>query len=238
MFNISLIRDYFVFVCIFGIILYYQISGNSEKKSLTIIIIIIYGIISYFYLKNKEKEVEKSIDNTINNLNAEIKDRNEIVTNDFTLATFPKKGLKFILKNQILVEILNDLLFVRLFDKARYADLIVLMDKYQKTYIYILNQRYNCYTYTPIFLDTGNAILEHMYSFVFIIPQKFNHIYGLDPIEVIDKNILRFTILRRKMTDIIESFSKKDLKIPYFPEANPQANDNPFYDKTKNLRLP
>jgi len=64
----------------------------------------------------------------------------------------------------------GDLRFVRVFDKARYGDLLLFMDKLQKTYMYILAGRYEVQSYVGTFQDLRESVSEILYSLYFAVP--------------------------------------------------------------------
>ena len=125
-----------------------------------------------------------------------------------------------------------------MFDRGKYGDLLVLMNQFQKTYIYILTERYYFDSYFKTFIDIGDQILELMYGMYFVMPSSaMKHVYDVIPYELIEKNIERFTVLKRKMIKILESFGKKQLGIQYIPENLPKPNDK-IFDEIKTRTLP
>jgi hypothetical protein len=153
----------------------------------------------------------------------------------FHVLPFPKKGFKYLAMNTILVEIATSLGVVRMFDKARYADLLLLMNQWHKMYVYILSDRYEPCAYLSTFNDLGDSILENMYSmiFVFTSPDALQHVYGVVPEDLLDKNIKRFTVLKRRMTQVLTSYSKKEKGVKTVPLSLPRAADT-----NASLRLP
>jgi hypothetical protein len=236
-FNFSNVRNEAVFVAIFGIFIFFQLSFAKKQTILSLILMTILGFVGYHYLYkiNEKKIANNKIDTTF--FNDEIKDRNEVNIEQFFIKKFPTKKLKFFLKNKDLVEIAKDLIITRVFDKARYADLLNLMNSYQKVYTYILGERYEPVSYISIFIDLGNAILENMYSIYFVVPVVLKHVYGVYPNQIIDKNIKLFTNLHADNIEILKSFTKKQLSYPYFPETDPKPLKNPF-NYIENRKLP
>jgi len=100
-------------------------------------------------------------------------------------------------------------------------------------YIYILSDRYDIYIYIPIFNDIVNDILEILYSFVFVVPNRFKHIYGFNPSEEIDKSIVDFRTKLEKMLIVLNNYGKIEKKKIYIDiyKYNP-------YEKNKELYLP
>jgi len=236
-FNFSNVRNEAVFVATFGIFIFFQLSFANKQTILSLILITILGFAGYYYLyKTNEKKIADNKNDTTF-FNDQIKDRNEVSTEQFFIKKFPNKKLKFFLKNNNLIEIAKDLMILRMFDKARYADLLNLMNSYQKTYTYILGERYEPVSYVPIFIDLGNEILENMYSIYFVVPVVLKHVYGVYPNEIIEKNITRFTNLHADNIEILKSFTKKQVAYPYFPETDPKPIRS-AYNYIDNRKLP
>ena len=61
-----------------------------------------------------------------------------------------------------------------------------------------------------------------------VLQLLLKHTYNVIPYELIENNIQRFTVLRRKMIKILESFGKKQLGIEYTLENLPKSSDNQF----------
>mgnify|MGYP001145820638 CR=1 FL=1 len=88
------------------------------------------------------------------------------------------------------------------------------MNKLMKIYIYILSDRYDVYEYIPIFNDIKNDIFEILYSLVFVVPERFKHIYGFNPTEEIEKSLNDFRIKVANMLIVLDNYGKlgKDKK--------------------------
>jgi hypothetical protein len=102
-----------------------------------------------------------------------------------------------------------------------------------KIYIYILSDRYDAYVYIPIFNDIKNDILEILYSLVFVVPERFKHIYGFNPTEEIEKSLGDFKIKVANMLIVLNNYGKlgKDKKYLDIHKYSP-------YEKNKELYLP
>jgi hypothetical protein len=139
-------------------------------------------------------------------LSLDTADRKEAVSSNFIVSKFPK--LRFLPNNSQLMRIATDLRFVRIFDTARFGDLVLHMEKLQKVYMYILSGRYWPPSYIGTFTDLRTSVLEILYSLIHIIPSVLKHTYGLDPYDTIQKNIDEFTALSRKMLGILRAYAK------------------------------
>ena len=203
--NEILSRYYYIIIIL--AIFYYILSKNNSSILLSIIII----IIAFYYIDNyiKENDIIKNTDNNIkkDNIQREVKDIIE-VSNDNFYVNKNNKNTKYLIKNKEFMDILFNIRFIKKFDKTKYSNMIINMDKLMKIYIYILADRYDINTYLPIFTDIKDNIIEIFYSLIFVIPNKFKHIYGFDPQVEIDKSLKDFRTKTKDMITVITNYSK------------------------------
>jgi hypothetical protein len=195
------------------------------------IIIIIYYYIDSNIKKNLGERNSAEI-KIIDKIDKDIDDIKEMNTNNFYI-NINSGNIKFLVKNKEFLDIIKNLRFIKKFDKTRYNNLIILMNKLMKIYIYILADRYDAYVYIPIFNDIKNDIFEILYSLVFVVPERFKHIYGFNPIKEIEKSINNFRNRVANMLIVIENYGKlgKDKKYLDIHKYSP-------YEKNKESYLP
>lgn len=208
----------------------YNSFRNSETN--TLLATILFGgiaYVGYMYLagtsdtlNSSKANVQAALDKEASWLQGQLSSSN---ADKMWLPAFPKnkKGFTFLASNPVLVEIATNMRLLRMFDRSRYADLCHLLNTYQKTYTYILGGRYNPESYLHTFQDMGDEILELIYGTVFVIPSQnqLKHVYGVDPEILAQNNADRFTVLRRKMTKVLESYAKKEKGLHVVPESLP-----------------
>lgn len=229
----SLIRDEVTWIIILGVTITYQLAYASKHTLLIVIVMILFGYISWMYLTKKQKEVEQKSETNKETIVKDTKNKKEINSENFFVATFPKKDFKYLFKNPTMYDICKDLFFVRIYDKAAFSELLLLMEKTQKEYMYILASRRDddLIGHITIFLDLSKSVLRVLYQLYFVVPRKAKHIYNLSPYKVIESNIDKFHALRREMILTLESFVRKEKKLQYFPEQSPE----PFEAKKHEL---
>lgn len=220
------------YIIIILAIFYYILSKNKSSILLSIILI----IIAFYYINNYIKEndskyktdTKKKEDKILN----EVKDIVELSTDNFYISR-NNKNVKFLIKNKEFMDILFNIRFIKKFDKTRYSNMIINMDKVMKIYMYILADRYDINTYLPIFTDIKNNILEIFYSLIFVVPNKFKHIYGFDPQVEIDKSLSDFRTKIKDMLIVITNYAKIGKQKVYI-------NNNKYmpYEKNKEHYLP
>lgn len=194
-------QEYTILLFLFGAAVFYQLR-KAETNTLLALIIIIAGVASYyaFLYTTPSNSAPAAIPDS------DTADRREAVSQSFAVSKFTKP--RFLLNNSGLTAIVKDLRFIRIFDTARFGDLLIHMEKLQKVYMYILSGRYYPPSYIGTFTDLRQLILEILYGLVHIVPPTLKHTYGLDPYAVINKNIDAFTALSRKMLGIIRAYSR------------------------------
>jgi hypothetical protein len=227
----NFINNYYIAI-IFLAFIFFIISKYNTPILLSIIIIIII----YYYIDTNIKKNISDKNNTeakiIDNIDNDIDAIKELNTNNFYI-NINTGNIKFLVKNNEFIDIIKNLRFIKKFDKTRYNNLIILMNKLMKIYIYILSDRYDVYEYIPIFNDIKNDIFEILYSLVFVVPERFKHIYGFNPTEEIEKSLNNFRIKVVSMLTILDNYGKlgKDKKYLDIHKYSP-------YEKNKELYLP
>lgn len=226
------ILNYYYAAILFLALIFFIISKYNSSVLIALIIVIIF----YYHIDNNIKQSNATIknkeDDIVDNIDKGIDTIKEINTNNFNI-NINTGNIKFLKKNKEFLDIIHNLRFVKKFDKTRYNNLIIYMNKLMKIYIYILSDRYDIYIYIPIFNDIINDILEILYSFVFVVPNRFKHIYGFNPSEEIDKSIIDFRTKLEKMLIVLNNYGKIEKKKIYIDiyKYNP-------YEKNKELYLP
>lgn len=199
-------------------LIFNRLQNIDKKKLLSIIIIIIIGYFLYFNIKKEQEKSVNNIQDLNNKLNNNLKYLKNIDNNNYIITKIPKE-FKFLLKDNILVNTLRNIDFIKKFNKSTYTKILINTDKMMYIYIYILNGIYNPITYISIFNDMRIEILQQLHSIFFIIPLKFKYTYGFDPIIELNKTINDFTMRTRKMISIIEKYSKYEKNIEYLEDT-------------------
>jgi hypothetical protein len=220
------------YILIILAVAYYVLNKNTPSILLTIIII----LAAFYHINNyiKENEVRFKADDTkkVEKIRNEVKDIVEVATDNFYINK-NSKNVKYLVKNKEFMDILFNIRFIKKFDKTRYSNMIINMDKMMKIYMYILADRYDTNTYLPIFTDIKNSILEIFYSLIFVVPNQFKHIYGFDPQTEIDKSLSAFRNKTADMLTVITNYARIGKQIVYI-------NNDKYvpYEKNKENTLP
>jgi len=220
------------YILIILAVAYYILSKNTSSILITIIII----LAAFYYINNyiKENEVQFKAADTkkVEKIRSEVKDIVEVATDNFYINK-NSKNVKYLVKNKEFMDILFNIRFIKKFDKTRYSNMIINMDKMMKIYMYILADRYDTNTYLPIFADIKNNVLEIFYSLIFVVPNQFKHIYGFDPQTEIDKSLSAFRNKTVDMLTVITNYARIGKQIVYI-------NNDKYvpYEKNKDNTLP
>jgi hypothetical protein len=226
------ILNRYSYIIIIMAILYYILSKNKSSILLSIIIIIIAFFYFNYYIKENDIKFKTDAIKKEEEIVKEVKDIVELSIDNFYIQKNNKK-IKNIIKNKEFMDILFNIRFIKKFDKTRYSNMIIYMDKLMKIYIYILADRYDINTYLPIFTDIKNSIIEIFYSLIFVVPNKFKHIYGFDPQNEIDKSLSDFRTKIKDMLTIMTNYAKISKQKVYI-------NNEKYlpYEKNKEHYLP
>jgi len=203
----------YLYIYIFILALIFYIIANYETNVLiSIIIIFIIGYL--FYLKinidlEKNQYEEKKIKDKINNNLVNVTYFNSLNGN---IDKIPKE-FKYLLKDDILTQIILDINFINKFNKTLYIDIILNIDKLMKIYIYILNDIYHPNIYISSFIETKKYILELLNSVKLNVPIISKYTIGFNLHNRVDKSIMLLKIRIRKMSTIIHNYSKYEKNI-------------------------
>lgn len=221
----------------YSIILIAFVFFAISKYNVSILLSMMIAIYLYVIIDNN---IKSNIVNNQNNedkkqeiLSNEVKEVEQINTNNLYTQVNNNKNIKFLGKDKVFIDIIYNIRFIKKFNKTTYNKFIININKLMKIYIYILSNRYELNTYLPIFNDTKDNILELFYSLIFIIPKKFKHIYGFDPYKEIERSLEDFRNKTDKMLNILINFGKINKGYDYI-------NFNKYipYEKNKELYLP
>lgn len=240
--DVTLVRDEITWLVILGVFTVYQLANASKHTLLTIIVAGSFVYIAYWYLESRSKVANSKLKDKKTVFDADIQARNNATkpAKPERLGSSTKKRkapLKYLYKNEALFEVAQELFFIRIFDKMKYADILMAMENMQKEYVNILASKYDARAHTDIFLDTAKNVLQQLYSLYFVIPERMKYIYGIAPSEVVERNITKFIAIKGTMIRVVESFCRKEKKMEYFPEQSPSAADQPF-DFMQSRQLP
>lgn len=216
--------NYYIAILIISFI-YFIISYQKLNILLAIIIII---ILSYFYFKKiyeYDDNNKNSFKNKIDIINKDIDYRQYIINDNYILKKFPKK-IRYFHKDNKLLEIVFNIRFIKLYDKEKYTNIILYIDKFYKIYMYILNNRYDITTYFNIFIDLRTNIIREMYSIYIILPMKMKFYYGFNSFTELKKSINDFMEYSNKLIKIIERYGFQEKKIYHLEDIKYKPYDN------------
>jgi hypothetical protein len=211
----------YLYIYLFILALIYYIINNFTTNVLISIIIII--IISYFInLKiNNDIANDKYEENkVINDLNKNLENVNTINLQNYNTGGKVPKEFKYLVKDDILIDIIDNIDFLKKFNKTLYVDILVTLDKLMKIYIYILSSIYSPIKYLSTFIDLKYSVIELLESIKLNVPIKSKYTIGFNLHEYVDKTILLFKLRTRKMLTILNNFSKYEKKIIFLEDTD------------------
>lgn len=185
-----------------GAVLFYILQRLAVSSLLAIILLVLMVAAFTWVTAQKQSTQPKSI------LEKDTQDRGEVVATNYVIKRSGK--LKYLEQNPELKGIALNLRFTRIFDKARFSDLLIHMDKLQKVYMYVLAGRYKPTQYIPIFKDLRTSTSEILYSFTMVVPQGLKHTYGIQPYKELEAGIAKFNVATRTMINVLYNYAKSN----------------------------
>jgi hypothetical protein len=141
----NILNNYYAAI-LFLALIFFIISKYNSSVLIALIIIIIF----YYHIDNSIKHANATkknrADDIVDNIDKGIDTIKELNTNNFNI-NINTGNIKFLKKNKEFLDIIHNMRFVKKFDKTRYNNLIIYMNKLMKIYIYILSDRYDIYTH-------------------------------------------------------------------------------------------
>lgn len=218
---------------IFLALLFYIMAKQNTQILLSVMIVIFIYISIDNNIKNNISANNDEKNKKEESLTNDIKDIEQINVENFYTFYNKNKNVRFLVENKNFIDIIYNIRFIKKFDKTRYNKIIVNMNKMMKVYIYILSDRYEINTYLPIFYDIKDTILEVFYSLIFVIPQRFKHIYGFVPHDEIEKSTKDFINKYNEMLSIIINYGNVGKKYTHINYEKYKP-----YEKNKEAYLP
>lgn len=237
--DFTIIQNEIYLFLFIGAIVFSQLLGKSSGTLMALLLITLWGAISAYYLYSKFQNLQTRAEVPALSLQKDYQERYEKTpqisnSSHYYIQKLHKTGIKYLIHSQPLIEIAYDLRWTRMFDKNRYQELIAILDKLQKVYIYLLGGRYYIESYLSTLNDLRQTALETLYSFYLVVPQSLRHVYGLDPLKNIEENVEKLTKHTRIMLETVEKYAKLSVQLPYIPETKPY----PATTFTSNKTLP
>lgn len=209
--------NYYIAIFILALI-FFILSTKNISILLTIIIIIIIG---YYYFTQIYIFDEKKItnfNNKIKLISNDIKDRENFNDENYILKIFPIV-IRYLRHDDFLIELILNIRFLKVFDNAKYTNIIASLEKFMKLYIFMLGDRYDINLYFSTFLLLRNSIIKELYSTYVILPNKFIYIFKINPFDEIKKSIYNFIKHSRKMIITIQNYAYNNKNIKYLEDT-------------------
>lgn len=179
----------FPYLCIIFLTLALLLAySNIQEK---VIIILLGTVVMIIYHMSVLKGLNKDKSNLVSFKTEEgdIQDIEFVLPKVFKFHNKPRRFI-YIYHNQHIMEILNDMAFIKRYDDASYEKLIILMEGYLKLYYGILDGKYINTHYFSMMIDLRNEILSIFQQLFFNVPiASKTHRRNLH--EAIEKNMLK-----------------------------------------------
>jgi len=212
-----IIYNYYFAILILTLI-FFLISTKNVSILLSIIIIIIIGFYYFRQIDIFDKAQITNFNNKVKLITNDIKDREIFNDDNYYLNKFPI-FIKYLRYDNFLIELILNIRFLKVFDNAKYTNIIGSIEKLMKIYIFMLGDRYDINNYFTTFISLRNSIIKELYTIYIIVPDKFIYIYNINPFREIKKTIYDFMTYTRKMIITIENYAYNNKGIKYLEDT-------------------
>jgi len=198
-----IIYNYYFAILILALIFFF-ISNKNPSILIAIIIIIIIGYYYFNLIKDYNNNFLVTHENQIKTLEKDIDDNTTIY---------------YLNNDKIMIELLFNIRFIKIFDANKFSTIIVLFEKLMKLYIFMLGDRYDIRIHFSTFIEVRKTIIKELYSSYLITPIKLKYIYNLNPFKEIKKTIEDFIRHTREMIIILEKYAYEKKGVHYLDDT-------------------
>lgn len=221
-----------VFYVVISAILFYLLNGLSESTliSVIVILIIVLYMIDKWEIKDSKglNSIDYASDKILENMIEDSKGHPVETTN--YIIEKNSRDFKYLVKDNVLMDIVKKMRFVKRYEKARYNDLLNELNIYMKYYIFMLRDRYDIVHFLPLMHDMYLKVIETIYSFYLVLPVKMKHVFGFKPLDRLEECIRMFREHGKKMIDIVKRHGRSNVHM--------LDTDIEPYNSRDNLMLP
>lgn len=186
---------------------------DITQRLFFIIFILIIGYIYYQKdIKNKRKNKDKN--KLISTIEKELNDDEEFSSNIFHVHKSPR-SLKFIKQHNDVQDVLYEIRFLQIYDKALYDKIVSLLEYFLKIHFKVMIEKYEFDLYYPILRDLRSEILNSMKTIYFNIPNISTILYIKDLNTYVEERIRRIQAITYKHIKILCHKYNKPYKPPH-----------------------
>jgi hypothetical protein len=212
----SVVNDAHMSFIYFSIIIFtfFSLSNTDDNRHrFLIILFVIVSVIYYYNFSKNNLDTKKRIIDKFSKNQETVKGIEFVLPGVFQFHHNPPK-IKYIKHNQNLMNIINELSFIKTYDHASYEMIVILCEYFFKVYYNILDKRYSCIQYVSIMADLRKEILNLFAGLYFAVPQISKHIDG-NAWEIIDRNNKKIQAITFRCMKIISHYIKSTCNITY-----------------------
>ncbi len=203
----------FTILILITFILIFVIKNLAER----FFFITLFVILCYMYYERSKKGKIKNMDknNLLSNISKELGNDFEVTNSPVFFIHKTPRSLKFINKHDELKNIVYNLKFLQIYDRALYNRIIICLEYYLKIHYKVMLGKYDFNLYYPMLVDVRNEILNDMKSVYFNIP-TISTIIDIDNLDnYVEKHIRLVQSITYKLLKILCNKYGKDCKPPF-----------------------
>ena len=159
---------------------------SSARSKFIVLLLVGVAVVYYWQYTMVDINREKQTKTLFSTNETSIHDLEMVVPTVYDVHKKPKK-IRYVYLDTNIMATVNQLEFMKVFDRGAYDSLIVLLEHFYKFYYSVLLGKYSCSRYLPILADLKTEIMNTISSFYFNVPQFSDDVDG-NIYEIIDKS--------------------------------------------------
>lgn len=217
---------FIIFIILFFI--YYNLFVTRDLKAIFFILAIL-TILYFLYVKQKTESDNKSLDiiSYMDNIEKKIGHDYEVSENEIFPIHKTPRNIKYLKRTEDLRQIIYDIKFLEIYDKALYEKIISYIEYFLKIHYKVMLGIYNFNLYFPILKDIRNEILNSMKTIYFNIPNISTILYIKNIDLYVEKRITTMqSITYKYMKVLYHKYNKSNLSYQAPFENDTMKNDH------------
>lgn len=217
--SVMLTTFFIVFTCGFFAFISYE---KIEHKFVVLVFFVLVGVFYHDHtwkiIKREKDNISRFNDNEKRLLTGEV-----LVENVYPIHNTPKH-IKYIYKHIDLMKALNNLSFIKKYERAGYERIIILLERFYKLYHDVMTGKGSCALDVSQMRDIRMDVLRTISAFYMNVPQFSSHIKG-NLYEAIERNLKTVQAITFKAMKITANKCRKVLKVDLGLHKPPYPTD-------------
>lgn len=190
------------------------IIDDMRQRFFAIIVLVCLGYILVQRFQSKHKK-HKTKDKLLGDIEKELGDDREINNSGSFFVHKNPRNIKFLRQHKELTDVLYDIKFVQIYDRALYNKVISLLEYFLRIHYKVMIGKYDFALYFPVLKDIRSELLNTLKAITFNIPNMSSIVAIPDLDAFVDKKVRHIQAITYKLIKIVCHKYKKHYKPPY-----------------------